>query len=881
MIKDYDNDDDLDEGHVQPLLEMSQDCIVEWNESQNVSDFATTPIPESSPRGTIGLDDVRRNLDVETNDKGDEEINAFFHLLRKEHEGSPVVGTSPSRVATQRTKNTHKVESYIERPKKTSLASRRRRRQQQSNTVSNKRPHRIEPTGTVETICKTPPPNITEGAFDSLLKQLKQSAEQITPQPTADKEISTLVLSTSNCSNSPLKEIAIVLPDARKETAPLDTQELIHKHAISGTIEKTSQQVEKQVRSIAVTATSQPSDGLPRLAARPDDLPTSHPSESTTNKALLPATSIITEASTRVPYNNDDDEFGNFAFDDIDMTCLDNLLSVKSSQHVTIHSEKDSGPSKSASTSEYSLPHASTKVLRDKGNQLSNPPGLQIEPKPTVRTLSQQPIIDDEFGEFPDFDFEVVEQAIANRQQTSDPLHNEVIQNPRNQSIDPSGLLHIKFSRYKVIQSEQDSIHFRKTLLIAEWTDEMRREHEEETKIHRNCQVEVIPDDGKQESQPVNLQRRNNNYPPVGHLQLRGQWYYTAVEEGDIIHICSLAGRYRTDASALPLVLHSHPPVGSDLDDLVIVHHPDLLMTPTVISETVSCPRRAVFKQRNGSTGLTSKSALIGTLRHALFGVCMKERNFEKGFVVRQTKKIVRENADAMLGCGVTTADAEKQLIDTLPILLDFVKQHTTFMSPATDSLFPNTYVHGHVGGDKGVRFVAHATYSIEEPVVSPELALKGYVDAVLETTIDVPVNENDPFQLTITGLKHSLMALELKTGHNQASQHTHMGQLSLYTLMLQGRYGVRLSSSQTRSKQTSANKCKPDPEGAASGGLLLYLNEQSSKATHVAPEFDEFKSLIGQRNIIAAELVKSSRPRGVLLRYEEDKSKDEGTDQM
>ena len=62
----------------------------------------------------------------------------------------------------------------------------------------------------------------------------------------------------------------------------------------------------------------------------------------------------------------------------------------------------------------------------------------------------------------------------------------------------------------------------------------------------------------------------------------------------------------RTLVVALPLLLHTCPPPGSDPDDdLVLIVHPDLLLTRTAISETVSCPRRAILSNRLGSTGMT------------------------------------------------------------------------------------------------------------------------------------------------------------------------------------------------------------------------------------------------------------------------------------
>lgn len=595
---------------------------------------------------------------------------------------------------------------------------------------------------------------------------------------------------------------------------------------------------------------------------------------STSTVPSLPKSKPSQTVAAKQTKDIEEDEFGDFDFDDVDMERLDSLLSAKSSQHAIAESPAVLG----SAAIMPKIPQSAPGALHEQppSNRLMQP--VKSEATPQAKVLSQQPIVADEFGEFPDIDFDMIDQVIATRQEDDSPLTKDKVCNPRSLSNDSSGLSFIKFSRYKILKIQDDWAKYTKTLSVAAWTDSMLRDNEEEFRIHRDCDVKIVPGDGS--GSGVLKIGALPNYVEAGYIQLRGVWFYSEVEEGDFIHVCSLGGRFRTDPSALPIVLHSHPPVGSVPDDLVLIHHPDMLLTPTVVSDTVACPRLAVLKSRLGSSGLTSKAALIGTLRHALFGLCIKDQNFEKTFVVRRAKKIVRENAEALLGCSVTTEEAEQQLVDTLPVIIDFVREHTTFLSPAKATAAPTAYVTGHVGANNGIRFAAHSTCSIEEPATSPELGLKGIIDAVLETTIADAGKENDRTQQTITGLKNSLMALELKTGHNQTSQHMHMGQLSLYTLMLQAQFGFKLGSNEIRTSIPLRTSGKPDPEGAASGGLLLYLNDKSSKATHVAPEFDEFKSLIGNRNIVAARLAKASKPRGISLRYEEEGSDNKDNEQ-
>lgn len=220
---------DGEESPGQPLVEMSQDCVVEWNESQHESfplGGAKTPLcsssisPKSSsgrhrqnkPHRSLGLEEVRRKLEEQSqrsgdrgkrtkttreskspgNASGEEEINAIFDILKQEDNGLPP-GVSPVEAATQRTGNRERIPAglYRNRPAVTSLAPRRRRRQQEQIPLSNKR-QQSDPSGGVSTasLCKTPPPSTKEGAFDSLLKQLtEQEASGLkVPAPSLDKE---------------------------------------------------------------------------------------------------------------------------------------------------------------------------------------------------------------------------------------------------------------------------------------------------------------------------------------------------------------------------------------------------------------------------------------------------------------------------------------------------------------------------------------------------------------------------------------------------------------------------------------------------------------------------------------------------------------------
>ena len=245
-----DADEDDFHGHVQPLMEMSQDCIVEWNESPDsgipkssfspTTPFSSTTTPKVSSgqsdearSGASGLEEIRRKLEDENNGKyhqsssnnnqsGEEEIDAIFRRLQEGLES----GSSLTDAATQRTGNRlseKTVDIYRKRPTVSSLASRRRRRQRaggpalESHTREQQEEHRpsVEGEASVPTgqQCNTPPPNVTEGSFASLLKQLtrRQTSEEKNPLPILEKENhNPLPMVYGSTTKSPLQPPATV-----------------------------------------------------------------------------------------------------------------------------------------------------------------------------------------------------------------------------------------------------------------------------------------------------------------------------------------------------------------------------------------------------------------------------------------------------------------------------------------------------------------------------------------------------------------------------------------------------------------------------------------------------------------------------------------------
>lgn len=240
----------------------------------------------------------------------------------------------------------------------------------------------------------------------------------------------------------------------------------------------------------------------------------------------------------------------------------------------------------------------------------------------------------------------------------------------------------------------------------------------------------------------------------------------------------------------------------------------------------------------------------------------MTSNNFTIKTAKHFTKRIVRDFAESLVGCGVTDTEAQREVLRVLPQLQRFAMDYTSFDDDKRASKNTTGATLEGQGAVPSINFVARSVHATEASAVSPELGLKGNVDVTVEA-------ETWALQRTSSDLRQkSLMSVELKTGHNQTPQTAHMAQLALYTVMLRVQQGSNILD----------NTSKERPVVGSDSGMLLYLNHQSHSAVHIAPKINEIKSLIGQRNIVATEMKRAARPRGVLLSYDNDIGGREGT---
>ena len=503
---------------------------------------------------------------------------------------------------------------------------------------------------------------------------------------------------------------------------------------------------------------------------------------------------------------NDQFDFDDIDFDDDVFAAVDAAVHQRQTQTQTSLSQSQGSRGENALARTPTLPisNKAVDVLHRRKDNTIDVTGTQLESIVTARPSGiVDDVIEDDFADFP-MNFDEIDQLVAQRHNT--------------QKIEAKGVEFVSCTRYRICDVVDDTNSYTKALSVALWKDS------------------------------INLSSKN--VKAVGNINLCGEWYHTRCEVGDVMHLCSLSGRHNTEPSALPLTLQT----AEKGDDLIMILHPDQLVTPTTISETVDCLRRAILKTRYGSSGLTSRSALVGTMRHSLLETCLLHNNFTKTFAQIESTRIVREHGEQLVGAGLLNErEITSEVLRMLPNIQQFVKTYTNFTG---DNCRGNM---GGVGHSPSVDICAERVHATEEFAVSTELGLKGYIDVTVEVS-SRPAHGILDYMKTITPIR-SLMGIELKTGHNQTPQHAHMAQLVLYTIALRTRYGSQIENNYTQGEEF---------DRAGKGGMLLYLNQAGLNAVHISPDVSELKSLLSQRNVVAAELKRAAAPRGIVIEYDD-----------
>lgn len=237
-----------------------------------------------------------------------------------------------------------------------------------------------------------------------------------------------------------------------------------------------------------------------------------------------------------------------------------------------------------------------------------------------------------------------------------------------------------------------------------------------------------------------------------------------------------------------------------------LVIHPDTLITSTLVSDSVSCARRAIISSRTQASvedNKPSASLICGSIVHEIIEKALIQKKYNASFLHSLIPDQVKRALPDIFCAGLE----ESAIIEQVKALLEpFPSWAENHLEESGFSLTGETL----------------ECCQVEENIWSHAFGLKGKIDAT--------VMLKDLFSGRAV-----LAPFELKTGHGTSSI-AHRAQVLLYGFMLWDRYGVR-----------------PDCS------LLFYISK--GELFKLTPSRTDLRSLLNARNNLAIQMQASSLP--------------------
>ncbi|KAF7298895.1 DNA replication helicase [Mycena indigotica] len=294
-------------------------------------------------------------------------------------------------------------------------------------------------------------------------------------------------------------------------------------------------------------------------------------------------------------------------------------------------------------------------------------------------------------------------------------------------------------------------------------------------------------------------------------VTLQDEWARTDVRVGDIINIVG--------SSPLSTAIS----ITSSQNFLIL--HPDLLLTPTTLANSIECRRKQMISSLVRSTSDTSPALVWGNILHEVMQSCMAVEYWDERWIEAKVEEIIREHISDIAKINLSVEDARREINLRARGLKAFSEKYLAD-SPKPEAILTNT----RSGPAEVSALAVSQLLDIEEDIWSPMWGLKGKIDATVLAIISDSAAAK-------TVLSSGPKPFEIKTGRPVASLE-HRAQTMLYTLLTQERYGAEVTS-----------------------GLLFYT--QSEEVVRVPATRNDIKGLIGIRNEIAGYMMRRTKANG------------------
>ena len=190
---------------------------------------------------------------------------------------------------------------------------------------------------------------------------------------------------------------------------------------------------------------------------------------------------------------------------------------------------------------------------------------------------------------------------------------------------------------------------------------------------------------------------------------LRDSWSATPVAPGDYL---SLVGRLPSPSAEAGWGGREAPLVVEDQGGLLVVLHPDVLVSATRVGDAFACNRRGWLSERVGDAA-PSRQALLGTMTHRIFQAALRADDQSPAAIAGLAEREVAGSVADLYAVGVSDAEA----LAELRLAAERVARWcAAYLRPAPAG--------PHAARDGGA--CVSAVRDIEETIASPAYGIKG-----------------------------------------------------------------------------------------------------------------------------------------------------------
>ncbi|KAI0368547.1 Dna2-domain-containing protein [Pilatotrama ljubarskyi] len=319
---------------------------------------------------------------------------------------------------------------------------------------------------------------------------------------------------------------------------------------------------------------------------------------------------------------------------------------------------------------------------------------------------------------------------------------------------------------------------------------------------------------------------------------LRDDWSRAEVRVGDTISVIgewtTTSGNSRLNAQTQTLTVCSK--------HNLFIHHPDILLTATSLSNASQCLRKPLLSQMVRSSSDVTPSLIWGNMLHEVMQTCLSVSRWDDKFIEKQISEVAQRGLGELLRIDMGIDQAIIEVKTRAKGLKVFAEKYMA-SAPKPEAFLTNT----RAGRGETSLLAISKLYDVEEDIWSPTYGLKGKIDASVEAVVHDVDDASTPFARTAPQVKKhsSPMPFEIKTGRAVAGME-HRAQTMLYTLLMAERYGTDVPS-----------------------GLLYYT--QSEEVVRVPAARNEIRALLVLRNEMAGYMMRRLRATAQLSGLEDE----------